>query len=181
MVRNFIKPGVFNMVAATVCLSALTVLAKPAQAQISALPSASSQFVNTYLLDVSWAGVGRVMAMTVNLRGQNVAGSVDGYFMCSGAAGWTAQGCFLSQTGYVDPAGEHIEIKAAVKFNSADAVPTVTPATATFRAMKTPAGVASEGVEIVDKSGNVLYSTGRDAANNLILLPMIKGSLYISH
>lgn len=180
MVRNFIKTGIFNMVAAAVCLSPLTGLSKPAQAQALPQPPAYSQFVNTYIMSCSWAGAGRVMAMTVNMRGQNLAGSVDGYINFFGATGWTAQGSFLSQTGYVDQSGEHIEVKAAVNFSAPYAV-SATPATATFRALKTPTGAASEGVEIVDQSGKVLYSTGRDAANNLILLPLMKGSLYISH
>ena len=179
MVRNLFKAGAFKMIMAVVGLSAMAGLSRPAHAWDVAVPS---QFVNTYVFDSSWASAGRIPTLTVNMRGQNMAGDTSGYIMLSGA-NWSAQGTFMSETDYVDQAGEHVEVKATVCFGPQMAVTNAgcVPAMATFRALKTPTGVTSEGVEIVDQNGTVLYSTGRDANNNMVMLPLLRGALYINH
>jgi hypothetical protein len=175
MIRKPFKMNAFKMIAAACCLSTLVGLNTPAHA-VQASPA------NTYISDCAWLGTGPMPALIINAKGQNMAGNVSGYFAVASAT-FSAEGYFVSEADYVDQAGQHIEVRASVNFKLANTITSaaVASATATLKTLKKTDGSTWQGVEITDAAGTVLYSTGYDASNELVLLPIMRGSLFMNH
>ena len=162
------KPFAFATLMAA--FSLLASQPKPAQAE-----SAGS-----YVYDCSWATAVDGTPLLFNVRGQNVAGVADGCFGVSGNQ-WTTMGCFASESDYKDSAGNHVDVVANLMFShTANNIKTDhIRAKADFKGLIKADGSQYEGVEITDLSGKVLYSTGRDAQGQIVMVKLTRGSLNI--
>jgi hypothetical protein len=140
-----------------------------------------AQSTDTSVYDCSWATSLAGEHLLFNVRGQSAAGVAQGSFGASGAQ-WTSMGAFTSASSYHDSVGSHVEVEADLTFSHVmnyvrlDYI----RGKADFKGLTTADGSQYEGVEITDLMGNVLYSTGRDAQGQIVMVKLTRGSLNVT-